>query len=308
MTTPNYDTLVAEALAQLPALVPAWTDHHPGDPGITLIELAAFFVDMLLYQAEQVTEGGRLAFLRMLEGPARKLAAGEDLDAALDVAVLRLRTRWRAVTSDDYVEILRGQWPLTRPARDLGLADALTRIHCIPDQGRPDRVIVVVVPPTDVPDPALLPALRAFLDERRLLTVHVQVSGPTYVDVGVEADIYADDAADLPTLGQRLSADLAALFDPRTGGPDGAGWPFGRAVYASEVLARLDAVAGVDFVESTTSEEPVRLVCDPARQLVASGRPVGVRLAPHELVRFVPNLGKRTIRVRSGSSWRVYDP
>lgn len=308
METPDYDALVAEARAQIPGLAPAWTDHNPSDPGIALVELAAFFVEMLLFQAEQVTQGGRLAFLRLLEGPGRNLAPDEDLDAALDAALLRLRTRWRAVTGDDFVELLRDQWPATDAARALGPAGALARVHCLPGldlrpnppSAAPHHVAVVVVPRAGDPTPALLAALLAFLEPRRLLTTHLHVHGPGLAAVGVDAELYAAEDADVRTLAARVSAALAALFDPRTGGPDGAGWPFGRAVYVSEVLARIDAVAGVDFVE------PVKLVGDPARTILVDGEPVGVRLGPHELVRFDPTLGRLAVRVRSGGSWIAY--
>lgn len=307
MATPTYETLVAEARAQLPGLAPAWTDHNPTDPGIALIELAAYFVEMLLFQAEQVTEDTRLAFLRLLEGPGRRLADGETLDAALDAALLRLRSRWRAVTAEDYVELVRDQWPRDDAADPFA---PLARVHCLPGLDlrtprptpAPDHVAVVVLPDTDLPaSDALLAALRRFLDARRLLTVHVHVYRPVFVALAVEADLYAADDADATTLADRATKDLAALFDARTGGPDGDGWPLGRPVHVSEVLARLDAVAGVDFVES------LRLVCDDARRRTVDGWPVGVHLDPHELVRFDPTPGRLRVLTRAGGSWRAYE-
>ncbi len=39
------------------------------------------------------------------------------------------------------------------------------------------------------------------------------------------------------------------LFDPLHGGPEGAGWPLGRAVQAHEVNATLARIPGVDMAE-----------------------------------------------------------
>jgi hypothetical protein len=105
----------------------------------------------------------------MLEGPARELRPGEDLGEALDAALASLRTRWRAVTEADYVELLREQWPTSTAAAPLGAAASLGRVHCLgeldlrPAAGpvaAPGRVSVVVVPRAGGdPTPALLATL-----------------------------------------------------------------------------------------------------------------------------------------------------
>ena len=42
---------------------------------------------------------------------------------------------------------------------------------------------------------------------------------------------------------------LYAYLDPIYGGPDGAGWPFGRPVQAGDIFAVLQQLPGVDLVE-----------------------------------------------------------
>jgi hypothetical protein len=49
---------------------------------------------------------------------------------------------------------------------------------------------------------------------------------------------------------------LAVLLDPLTGGTDGAGWPFGRPVFDSELYAALEGVAGIDYVENLAVTAP----------------------------------------------------
>lgn len=305
----DFDTLVAVARAQIPGYCPEWTDHNPSDPGITLVELAASFVEMLLYQAEQVTDGTRLAFLRLIEGPARELLDGEDLDRALDDAVRRLREVYRAVTPDDFALLVREQWPTTGAAQALGADARVARIHVLPerDLGRDDKtgpapghVSVVVVPPGGgrrlAPPLALLAGLHAFLDQRRLLTVRTHVVGPSYVRLCLTAKIYADDDVDEPVLDARVRAALAEFFAPLA-------WPFGRPAFTSDVLARLDAIPGVDFVED------LALACDDPTRLVHDGPDViAVRLAADELLDLDPALVHLTVYARAGGTWIPYSP
>ena len=42
------------------------------------------------------------------------------------------------------------------------------------------------------------------------------------------------------------------LFDPLHGGPEGTGWPLGRAVQAHEVNAALARIPGVDMAEEVS--------------------------------------------------------
>lgn len=51
----QYEDIVREAVGRLPWLCPRWTDHNSHDPGITLIELMAWYKEMLQYQMDQRT-------------------------------------------------------------------------------------------------------------------------------------------------------------------------------------------------------------------------------------------------------------
>ena len=62
----NYQDLVDEILARVPAHTPEWTNPRPGDPGRTLVELFCFVADTVLYRANAIPERQRLAFLKLL--------------------------------------------------------------------------------------------------------------------------------------------------------------------------------------------------------------------------------------------------
>jgi hypothetical protein len=84
---------------------------------------------------------------------------------------------------------------------------------------------------------------------------------PSWLAIGVEAEIRPLPFADAGLVKERVDADLTAFLHPLSGGPDDEGWPFGRDVYLSDVARRLEALPGVDAVTT------LRLLLD--------GSPVG---------------------------------
>src|SRR5205814_6437224 len=67
----SYQQLRDELVRRIPAYTPEWTDHHPSDPGITLIELFAFLGENLLFRFNQIPDATKLAFLDLLHIPVR---------------------------------------------------------------------------------------------------------------------------------------------------------------------------------------------------------------------------------------------
>lgn len=62
----SFNDIVEEAISMIPRYAPEWTNHNPSDPGITLIELAAWMTDLLLFRLNQVPEKNYVAFLNLL--------------------------------------------------------------------------------------------------------------------------------------------------------------------------------------------------------------------------------------------------
>ncbi|HET7505155.1 MAG TPA: putative baseplate assembly protein [Kofleriaceae bacterium] len=62
----TFNDIVEEAISMIPRYSPEWTNHNPSDPGITLIELAAWMTDLLIYRLNQVPEKNYVAFLNLL--------------------------------------------------------------------------------------------------------------------------------------------------------------------------------------------------------------------------------------------------
>lgn len=62
----QFQDIVDEALSLIPRYAPEWTNHNPSDPGITLLELAAWMTDQILYRLNRVPEKNYVAFLNLL--------------------------------------------------------------------------------------------------------------------------------------------------------------------------------------------------------------------------------------------------
>ena len=144
-----------------------------------------------------------------------------------------------------------------------------------------------------VGEPSLIGAVRSYLEPRRLLTAQVNVVGPQYVDVRVQAALVAAfGVRELVAKTDALDA-LLRFLDPLAGGADGGGWPFGRDVFVSELYALLEGLASVDHVTSVTVS-----TADAARLLrTAGGELVGIALRSYELPS--PKIVAHDVRVQA---------
>jgi hypothetical protein len=186
------------------------------------------------------------AHQRLLDLCAEKACA--SLDQVAPNRVRALAAPSRAVNLLD-LERLALDVPGTHIARARAWAGTHPAYPCLDAAG---VVTVVVVPDMPVPRPepgqGLLRAISRFLERRRTVGTRIEVVGPRYVEVSVDARVRALPYTNADDVKGRIHDALNTFFDPRCGGPSGLGWPFGRDVYRSEVLQVLDGVAGVDHV------------------------------------------------------------
>ena len=75
----NFQELVQEMVARIPAHTPEWTNPQEGDPGHTIIDLFAWLADTLLYRVNLIPERQRLEFFRLLNLPLRPARAARGL-------------------------------------------------------------------------------------------------------------------------------------------------------------------------------------------------------------------------------------
>jgi predicted phage baseplate assembly protein len=175
---------------------------------------------------------------------------GEDLEMAKVRGPITLRTRDRAVTTEDFEHIAREVAPEVARVRAITGSDA-SDVGVV-------RVLIVPAIPTDrarlsfdllVPADDTLARIAKRLDESRLLGTRVVVEPPAYRGVTIVARLSGRPRTD-PGRVQRDALDaLFAYIHPTIGGPDGTGWPFGRPIMSGEVFAALQSVRGVELVE-----------------------------------------------------------
>jgi len=88
------------------------------------------------------------------------------------------------------------------------------------------------------------------LNERRLITTQVVVTGPTYHDIDIFLDVRASPDMDLKTVKIDLTKRIQDYLHPLRGGSAGTGWPFGRDLFYSELLREIMLTNGVLRVET----------------------------------------------------------
>jgi predicted phage baseplate assembly protein len=182
--------------------------------------------------------------------PSSNGAAAETLRLAAARADALVETTERAVSLED-CERLALATPGTRVARVTAIANLQPEFPCYK---APGMISVIVLPylPQGRPTPTtgLIQAVSGLFRSHRVIGTRVEVVGPTYLEVAVQATVRSKQGADKTALQTNVVRALNDFFDPLIGGPDQTGWPFGRSVYRSEVLKILSEVDSVDYVTS----------------------------------------------------------
>ena len=157
-----------------------------------------------------------------------------------------IKSRYRAVTQEDF-EVLA-----------LQSSNAIARTCCLTESE--GEVCIIVVPKFDesredydkklVPTSELLRRVKAYLDERRLVTVRVNVERPQYTELSINLEIIRTTTGSSERLKRDIVRALRRFLHPIVGGRDGKGWKFGRSVLKVDIFHIVENVEGVDFVDN----------------------------------------------------------
>nr|WP_042185026.1 baseplate J/gp47 family protein [Kibdelosporangium sp. MJ126-NF4]CEL16462.1 FIG01123467: hypothetical protein [Kibdelosporangium sp. MJ126-NF4]CTQ90414.1 FIG01123467: hypothetical protein [Kibdelosporangium sp. MJ126-NF4] len=175
----------------------------------------------------------------------------ETVAEARDRAAGALGEVTRAVTAADYVTLAETTPGVTvaRAYASLGehpgfactpVPGAVT-VHIVPSVPRDFSSTDFVVAPR--PDPAMVCAVAARLNEARLLTSEVFVRGPAYRDVTLRVDL-SGSPADRTRVSSVVTLALRRYLDPLVGGDDRTGWPFGEPLRPSALLRAAQRALG----------------------------------------------------------------
>jgi predicted phage baseplate assembly protein len=174
----------------------------------------------------------------------------ESLLAARQRAAMEMRSRYRAVTAEDY-EYLAGE-----------SSPRVARARCLPppDGGAVALYLLPRVDPADrqlaahelVPDEALFRTVADYLDERRTIGTTVQLLPVKFRGVSVVVNLQASPTADVRRIEEDVTHALYTYLNPLIGGSPhgpGSGWPFGRPLNQGELYGVVHAIDGVEFVK-----------------------------------------------------------
>jgi hypothetical protein len=92
--------------------------------------------------------------------------------------------------------------------------------------------------------------VQAYLDERRLLTTVVHVTGPQYVWVATDVRIAVTELHDPQEVCEAVQRRLFQYINPITGGDEGKGWSFGKELRLADVYGAVQRVPGVAYVRT----------------------------------------------------------
>lgn len=123
----TFHDIVEEAISMIPRYAPEWTNHNPSDPGITLIELAAWMTDLLIYRLNQVPDKNYVAFLNLLGIKLHPPRAAKAL------------TRFTLVEGATKQRVPRGTQISTPQATEEYTVTFETARDCVVTSARPDR-------------------------------------------------------------------------------------------------------------------------------------------------------------------------
>jgi Baseplate J-like protein len=128
----------------------------------------------------------------------------------------------------------------------------------------PGKVTVLIVPdypkdnPQPTPDADLINEVRAYLDDRRVVTTALVVGSPRFLPITVTAAVSLFPSAQATEafrtqLQANLNATATDYLHPLYGGPHGEGWDIGEDLFAAGLFARLQAVIGdAGFISKLT--------------------------------------------------------
>jgi len=246
----TYDQLAAEARSLLPQYFPAWTDHNPSDPGITLLELFAFLMETVIYQLNRILERS-LEHFAALAGVKR--SPGEKIGEMLRRATEEVDARFRAVTREDFELLAKEALP-----GEMARARAVVTLEENPGVYPGEQTLQVILVPDAPLDPAPKPGKEQcekvfqFLRQRCLITTRIQAREPEYTPVRIGIVAVREPGGRLAAEGveDAVRERVLRFLNPVRGGTRGEGWEFGRPVYRSELYQVIEGCPGVDHVQT----------------------------------------------------------
>lgn len=188
----------------------------------------------------------------------------ETNESLLERMPRTIRHSGRAVTYEDYedlamlasTEVARARCVRFYDAKDVGTVSLLV----VPRSGDPKPV----------PSLEMKKRVLEFIEQRNPPLVKLTVSEPEYIEVSVTVDIAPATLEDANELKVVVPERINRFLHPLVGGFEGEGWGFGRKPHLSDFYYLIEAIPGVDHINSLVMKMSGKV--DSERHLIASGR------------------------------------
>jgi predicted phage baseplate assembly protein len=208
--------------------------------------------------------------------PSRGGVDPQSLAAARTTAALKIRTRHRAITAQDYEFLAIEASP--RVARAIRVQDGQpgVALGILPRIDPANRRLTI---DELTPEPELFDDVSRYLNARKFPGTALRLTPVRLRGVSVVVNLEASPRADVERVEHGVSDALYAYLNPLIGG-GAAGWPFGRPLNQGALYAIVLAVAGVESIRILRLYE-VNLTTGER-----SSKPAGrqIALAPDELI------------------------
>lgn len=204
--------------------------------------------------------GRALAYIESVTNPlpASGGADRESIDEAKNRAPYTIKSRDRAVTTEDY-EMLA-----------LRASTQLSRAKCVPDRTNRGHVTLALLPKADVrgeemtrrlvPSNEVLRQVKRYVDDRKLVGTVLNVVRPRYKDVSLRVVLIRRSVGTSDRLRKDIEAKLRRFLHALVGGREGKGWEFGRPVLKPELIHLVEEVPGVEGVDQLEIRDEQRNV------------------------------------------------
>lgn len=175
---------------------------------------------------------------------------GSDLESIDEVkkrGPFVLKSRERAVTAEDF------EWLAIQSS------NSVARAKCIPSSQREGEVTLLIVPKVSegsasffekpIPSTELLRRVKRFINERKLLTVIVNVTRPKFKEIFLKVEIILLSSQGSDRIKKEIKDRLKLFLHPLKGWKAGEGWPFGGGVYKVDLYQVVEEIEGIDFID-----------------------------------------------------------
>jgi predicted phage baseplate assembly protein len=173
----------------------------------------------------------------------------EVLESARQRSALQIRTRYRAVTAEDYEFLATEATP--RVARALRVADGLpgVTLRILPRVDPADHRLTFE---QLTPDALLLEEIQRYLDARKLPGTPVRLEPMRFRAISVVVNLQVTPRAHTQRIENHVRNALYTYLNPMIGGTPGGvgrGWPPGRSLNQGELYAIMHAFDAVEAVK-----------------------------------------------------------